>query len=228
LYYQIRRITLRFKVKLIQKHKSSGNVLDIGCGTGEFLKEIRNKNFIVTGVEPNAIARDFARNQNKLLVIDEHEINTISSKKFDIITLWHVLEHVSDLNLRISQVNSLLREDGILIIAVPNSDSWDAREYEKFWAAYDLPRHLYHFNQKSMQNLLLKGGFSLVQIIPLIFDSFYISLLSEKYKTGKSNFFKAILNGFISNLWAMTHNKNYSSLIYIYKLNKNVNQGLKY
>jgi 2-polyprenyl-3-methyl-5-hydroxy-6-metoxy-1,4-benzoquinol methylase len=221
LYYFVRNFTLYSKVRLIKKYKKSGDILDIGCGTGEFLKKINEKGFTVTGVEPGNSARDYAQNQNEIFVIDEKSMDEkLTPSSFDVITMWHVMEHVYNLNSRISQISKLLSENGILIIAVPNSDSWDARYYQKFWAAYDLPRHLYHFNQKDMLLLFQKEGYTLVRTKPMIFDSFYISLLSEKYKNSKSNFLKAFLLGFVSNVWAAMNSNNYSSLIYIYKRNK--------
>jgi 2-polyprenyl-3-methyl-5-hydroxy-6-metoxy-1,4-benzoquinol methylase len=221
LYYLVRNFTLYSKVRLIKKYKKSGDILDIGCGTGEFLKKISEKGFIVTGVEPGNNAREYAQNQNEIFVIDEKSMDEkLTPSSYDVITMWHVMEHVYNLNSRISQISKLLSEKGLLIIAVPNSDSWDARYYQKFWAAYDLPRHLYHFNQKDIKLLFQKEGYTLVRIKPMIFDSFYISLLSEKYKNSKSNFLKAFLLGFVSNVWAAMNSNNYSSLIYIYKRNK--------
>jgi SAM-dependent methyltransferase len=219
LYYLIRKLTLKTKIRLIRKFIISGNVLDIGCGTGEFLKETKRQGYYSIGIEPNSRARDIAMKQNGLFVIEEKEIENLPPHIFDIITMWHVLEHFSNLKSSIYQIQKLLKKNGILVIAVPNSDSWDARHYQKYWAAYDLPRHLYHFNQKSLVNLFHRNGFILVNTKPMIFDSFYICLLSEKYKTGKSNFFKAFMNGLYSNFWAMMNHKNFSSKIYIFKVN---------
>jgi predicted TPR repeat methyltransferase len=211
---------IRAKIRILLKYKTFGNILDIGCGTGEFLNEIEKSNFSATGIEPNTLARNFAISKYNLNVLDENEIDHLAGSNYNIITLWHVLEHVYDINFRIIQIRKLLAEEGILVIAVPNFDSWDAQHYQKYWAAYDLPRHLYHFNQQSINRLFQKHGFSLMKIRPMIFDSFYISIVSEKYKNSKSSFFKGILIGLFSNIWAFMNQKNYSSLIYIFKLNK--------
>jgi SAM-dependent methyltransferase len=140
---------------------------------------------------------------------------------FDVITLWHVLEHVHDLNQRLLKMRELLNPSGIVVIAVPNSGSWDAKHYQGAWAAYDLPRHLYHFTSETIRILAEKYGFSVKNIIPLKWDAFYISLLSEKYKTGSSKLARAILNGFRSNIFASRHKKNYSSLVFILEGPKN-------
>jgi SAM-dependent methyltransferase len=215
IYYIVRKFTIASKIRLIRKYKRTGSILDIGCGTGEFLKVIHDKGFTVKGIEPNINARKFAKDQYGIQVIDENEIKKYSNSKFDVITMWHVLEHVYDLDSQISEIQNLLRENGVLVIAVPNSESWDAKHYGKFWAAYDLPRHLYHFDQKSINLLFQKTGFRVVKIQPMFFDSFYISMLSEKYRTGSTAFLKGFLKGFYSNVWAMMNHQNFSSLIFI-------------
>jgi SAM-dependent methyltransferase len=210
-------LTLKLKIRLIGNYIKSGNLLDIGCGSGEFLKEIQKKSYRVTGIEPNKGARNFAREHYKLNVKDEDEINNLQASIFEVITMWHVLEHVYDLEGKIKQIKHLLSKDGILIVAVPNSNSWDAKQYGKYWAAFDLPRHLYHFESSSIKKLFEKYGFKLVKIKPMFFDAFYICLLSEKYKTGKTNFILGIFIGLISNLFALLNRKNYSSLTYVFK-----------
>lgn len=217
LYYFIRKYSISSKVRLVKKYVKSGKALDVGCGTGQFLNELKNKGFEVTGIEPNNSARKIASDSFGLTVYNEEKINELKKNSFQVISLWHVLEHVKDLNQRIQQLKKLLAPNGVVIVAVPNPDSWDAKHYGKFWAAYDLPRHLYHFNSSSIQNLFKKAGFILIEKRPLYFDSFYISLLSEKYKAGKSNFVKAMFFGLISNFYAMMSEKNYSSVIYILK-----------
>ena len=204
---------------MIKKFKPKGNLLDIGCGTGEFVKEIQKKAFFTMGIEPNLKARTSAIELNKLTVFDKIE-KLPDGIKFDVITLWHVLEHINDLNIILYQIKNLLNRDGLLIIAVPNSGSFDAKYYKEFWAAYDLPRHLYHFDKNSMELLVRKLDFEIVKVKPMIFDAFYVSLLSEKYKTGKSNYFKAFFIGLLSNFRAMLDRDNYSSLIFILKTKK--------
>jgi 2-polyprenyl-3-methyl-5-hydroxy-6-metoxy-1,4-benzoquinol methylase len=217
IYHLIRLYALYSKIRLIKKFIQKGSILDIGSGSGEFLKEIQKKQFIGTGIEPNPSARVYAIEHYQLNIIDETEIKNLNQSKFNVITMWHVFEHVYDLDERIKQIQNLLNENGILVVAVPNAKSWDAKHYGKFWAAYDLPRHLYHFEQATLRKLFQKYGFKLVKTEPMIFDSFYISILSEKYKAGKLNFILGVIKGLISNLRAMIAGKNYSSLTYVFK-----------
>ena len=193
-------------------------VLDVGCGTGDFLLICKTNGWSVVGVEPNSKAKKLTKDKLQTDVIFEN-INEIKSNQFDVITLWHVLEHVPDLDEYILKLKLLLKPNGILVIAVPNYKSFDARYYKNFWAAFDVPRHLWHFSQKSIQLLFSKFNFKLEKVLPMYFDSFYVSLLSEKYKSGSSNFIKAFFVGLYSNLKAISNNE-YSSLIYILKKNK--------
>ncbi len=219
IYQIVREFTIGKKVKFVKRYIKTGQAIDIGCGTGEFLYALSKQNFQTTGIEPNDLARKYAIENYNLNVYTENELDKLESQKYNVISLWHVMEHVYNLNERIEQIKRLLSKDGILIVALPNSDSWDAKYYKKFWAAYDCPRHLYHFNQKSVKDIFSKYGFDVIKIKPMIFDAFYISMLSEKYKTGKSNLVKSVFNGFRSNMYAFFRSKNYSSIIYILKSN---------
>ena len=171
----------------------------------------------MTGVEPNQKAREIAIVKYKVNIIDEAALKVMSKPYFDVITLWHVLEHVHQLEERMQNIKNILNENGILLIAVPDSNSWDAQHYGKYWAAYDLPRHIYHFSKNTLSQLAAKFEFSVEQIVPMKFDSFYISLLSEKYLKGKTNYVKAVLNGFRSNEYARREKMEYSSLIFVLK-----------
>ena len=218
IYKTIRKFTIKKKYSIVRKNSNGNALMDIGCGTGEFLNYCRRMNFDTTGVEPNEKARKFASEEFGLTIFNESKLNEFSPATFDVITMWHVLEHVHALNERMTRINQLLKPGGTLIIAVPDSDSWDAVNYKDFWAAYDLPRHLYHFTQSSLNRLATKNGFSVEKIIPLKFDAFYISLLSEKYFSGKQNYFHAFIRGIRSNLYGRKNENNYSSLIYICKI----------
>jgi ubiquinone/menaquinone biosynthesis C-methylase UbiE len=211
-------------LKLINSFKTADkNLLDVGCGTGDFLLICKNSGWTVTGVEPNVKAKIAAENKLKGKSDSEiySEINQLKSEaQFDVITLWHVLEHVPNLEAYISTLKKLLKPNGVLIVAVPNFKSYDASYYKQFWAAFDVPRHLWHFSKKSIHLLFEKHEMSVVKILPMWFDSFYVSLLSEKYKNVKGNFLKAFCIGLISNIKAIS-TKEYSSLIYILKNAKN-------
>lgn len=219
IYHIIRKRNHEKKYKLIQNLKRKGTLLDIGCATGEFLNYCKNNGWTVIGVEPDGDAQKFAKTQYNLDVFPESLLKETPTNKFDVISMWHVLEHVHLLQQRMEQIKNYLKNDGVVIIAVPNATCKDAEIYKKFWAGYDLPRHLYHFTQKSILELLKKNEFTLIETIPMKFDSYYISMLSEKYKTGKGNLVKAFLNGYKSNRWAKRNNNNYSSLIFVLKKN---------
>lgn len=214
-YKQVRNITLKQKEKLLKRYQQPGKLLDIGCGTGYFLEYCQKKNWFTTGIEPNEHARQQAIDKN---------INTLSSldqldkeEKFDVITLWHVLEHVYDLNEYIKKIKSHLKSQGTLFIAVPNLESYDAQYYKQYWAAYDVPRHLYHFSKNTMKKLLGNHGLKTKEIKPMKWDAYYVSLLSEKYKnSGKINYLRALITAYKSNSYARK-DTNFSSLIYIVK-----------
>ena len=216
-YHVVRNISLNRKLKLINSFTSEDkNLLDVGCGTGDFLQIAQQNDWIVFGVEPNNEARQIANSKTNNSVSDIEQLLEFPKQSFDVITLWHVLEHLPNLEEQVSILKSLLRENGRLIIAVPNYKSYDAEYYKNFWAAFDVPRHLWHFNQESISKLFSKENMEVVERHPMKFDSYYVSLLSEKYKSGWMNIFNAFRIGFTSNLKAKRSGE-YSSLIYILK-----------
>ena len=216
-YHLVRRYSLKQKLKLIEKHSHSGKtLLDVGCGTGDFLKTALNAGWEVQGVEPNERARAIANRKTNNKVDTPGALDNFQDASFDVITLWHVLEHLPNLEQQIKMLSRLLKRDGILIIAVPNFKSYDAKHYKTFWAAYDVPRHLWHFSKDSIKKLFSDIGMTLYQIKPMLFDSFYVSLLSEKYKSGKIKPLKGFYRGLVSNLKAIRSGE-WSSLIYLLK-----------
>ncbi len=213
-YQFVKNFTLQKKVDLINSFGfENKTILDIGAGTGDFLKVCLQNNWTVFGTEPNQQAREIAAKKGIVL---QHDLQAYTSQKFDVITLWHVLEHVENLSEFISQLHNLLSENGKLIIAVPNYKSDDAKYYKEFWAAFDVPRHLWHFSQQSISIIFTTENFFVEKTLPMKFDSFYVSMLSEKYKTGKMNFLNGFWRGFVSN-WKARSTSEYSSLIYILK-----------
>lgn len=218
IYHMVKVYSLKKKVALITKHnRKVGKVLDIGAGTGDFLATAQKKGWDASGVEPNDQARKLAFSKGIYLNGESNAIKKDNS--FDIITMWHVLEHVPDLEFQIHEIQRLLKSEGYLIIAVPNFKSYDAKYYKSFWAGYDVPRHLWHFSKSSIRKLFTAQNFELINTNPMMFDSFYVSLLSEKYKNGKMNYLRAFWIGFLSNVKAF-RNKEFSSHIYILKKRK--------
>ena len=213
-YHFIKRKAIRDKVSLIEYWSvEKGSVLDIGSGTGDFLAEAKQQNWKAVGMEPNEKAKALAK-QKGICIIETYP--ELENHFFDVITMWHVLEHVPDLEFQIKELKRLLKPDGVIFIAVPNFKSYDANHYGKFWAAYDVPRHLWHFSKTAMEKLFAQENLKLNKVQPMWFDSFYVSLLSEKYKSGKMNPFKAFWIGLQSNLKGRK-SLEYSSHIYIFK-----------
>ena len=214
LYHLIKSIALKNKLNLINSlQPNKGKILDVGAGTGEFLSVAKNDGWQTIGVEPSDKAKAIAKSKGVSFVEQTSELENHS---FDVISMWHVLEHVPDLDKQIKELKRLLKPTGTLIIAVPNFKSFDAKHYGKFWAAYDVPIHFWHFSKTAIKLLFEKEEMKLEKVLPMKFDSFYVSLLSEKYKSGKMNFVKAFFIGLQSN-WKANKNFEYSSHIYILK-----------
>ncbi|MCP9199303.1 class I SAM-dependent methyltransferase [Gramella sp. GC03-9] len=213
IYQVVKSYMLDQKAKWIIKEKGSGRILDFGAGTGDFLKKMKSVGWEIEGVEPSSTARNLADKKELNLKSD---LASISKTKFDVISLWHVLEHIPDFENQIKNFSELLDENGILVIAVPNYNSHDCNYYKEFWAAWDVPRHLWHFSRTGLQSKLSELGFSLLKEQPLLFDSFYVSLLSEKHKAGKANYMNALYQGSKSNTKAKSSGE-YSSIAYFFQ-----------
>lgn len=218
IYLAARRLTLNWKYQLLTGFHQEGSVLDYGCGTGEFLHYLKQKNWTVRGVEPSDNARQKASG-----LLDQKvaaSLADIPTQEFRVITLWHVLEHIHELTETIQALKKLLHKDGTIFIAVPNYESADAKRYGKHWAAYDVPRHLWHFSKDTMTQLLNRNDLHVRKIEPMPLDAFYVSMLSEGYKNPGQpkllGLLKAIISGVTSN-FAAASKTNHSSLIYIVK-----------
>ena len=215
LYHWVKVFSIKQKFVLVSRYfSSSKTLLDYGCGTGDFLVYAKKNGVDVKGYEPDEQARKLLSDKHQVLVENTSKIHE-ENKGYDVITLWHVLEHIYDLNKDFSKLTSLLNNDGRVIVAVPNRNSFDAKYYEENWAAYDVPRHLYHFTKKDMQRLAKNHGLIIELKKPMLFDAFYVSMLSEKNKGGFVLW--GVLIGLLSNLSAFLKYKNHSSLIYVLK-----------
>ncbi len=219
LYKVVRKINIREKYAIVESFKKEGNIIDIGCGTGELLNWFKKNNWKTIGVEPNDHARSIAQNIYHLDVKNIDYLKKKTSKRFEVITMWHVLEHVPNVKERINSIKNLLADDGIVIIAVPNIVSFDALFYKEYWAGLDVPRHLYHFSSQSLKTLFEQFNMKIIREIPMKYDAFYVSWLSEKYKNNNFPLIRGILKGIKFNRKAK-RNGEYSSKIYIIKLNK--------
>ena len=216
-YHLVKSFSINQKLNFLEKvHPSKGTLLDIGAGTGEFLAKASKKDWKVFGYEPDLSARKIAIGKGISLA---NSLAEIASNSADVITMWHVLEHVYDYDEQILELKRILKKNGVIIVAVPNFKSYDAHHYKKAWAAFDAPRHLWHFSKTSIKKIFAKHEIDLVDIRPMYFDSFYVSLLSEKYKNGKMNVIKAISVGMLSNIKGMKSGE-YSSHIYVLKNSK--------
>jgi 2-polyprenyl-3-methyl-5-hydroxy-6-metoxy-1,4-benzoquinol methylase len=218
-YVIARTQTIKWKTRIIKKYTQvqPPTLLDYGCGTGDFLTGCKNVGWKVTGVEPSNTAREVAASKSDQPIYAD--ISEIPSSLFDAITLWHVLEHIPNLHDLIENLHSRLKQTGTIFIAVPNRKSWDAKHYKDNWAAYDVPRHLWHFTRQDIEKIMATHSLRVVDTIPMKLDAYYVSLLSEKYqekKLGAITPIKAIVNGFRSNLYGRK-NSEHSSHIYVIK-----------
>lgn len=219
LYQRVRVRTMKQKAAMVKKytHLPSGQLLDIGCGTGTFLHTMQQEGWQVTGLEPDADARAVGKQQYGITSLPSPELFSLKPQSFNAITLWHVLEHVHALHDYMAQIKALMAPGGVLFVAVPNYTAKDARAYGPYWAGYDVPRHLYHFSPAAMKVLAQQHELQIDCMLPMWFDSFYVDMLSSKYKTGKVNYVSAGLHGLASNINAIGNTKECCSVIYVIK-----------
>lgn len=219
LYHIARKVALKSKAKIVKKYttKKSGLLLDIGSGTGYFLNKMREKKWVVTGIEKSEDARLFAKQKFNIDCQNSEYLYNISPKTKDVISMWHVLEHLEHLNTVMEHLHKILKDDGTLIIALPNKSSFDAEFYKEHWAAYDVPRHLWHFSPNDFKYLIERHQFELIDTKPMHFDTFYISMLSEKNKGTVLGSLVGLVRGGIFFLKSLNNKKRSSSLTYILK-----------
>ena len=216
-YKFLQKFNLNYKKNIIKNEIGTHlKILDYGCGAGEFVKFIENK-YTTFGFEPNKNARNFAKQKSeKTVFISNPELTEIENESLDAITLWHVFEHIEEREKYLKIFHDKLKPNGLLIIAVPNHTSYDGKKYKEFWAAYDVPRHIWHFSKSGMEKLMKNENWKIRKIKPLLLDSYYISMLSEKYKKNPLFWLFGAIHGAISNFKA-SKTGEFSSLIYISK-----------
>lgn len=215
LYHFARSIMLNRKFRFVERANNSkkGSVLDYGCGTGFFPAKMKQKGWQASGIEQDSDARKFANDNLKIDAFDKNHLNNIEESAFDVVTMWHVMEHIYNPDLFLKKINRIVKKGGKFIVAVPNFESYDAKLYREYWAAIDAPRHIWHFTTNTAKIMIEREGFKLEHTDFLPFDSFYISLLSEQLKTGKTNWFKGLSNGFKGYTRSRKDPKNSSSIV---------------
>ena len=220
LYQIVRKIAIRSKTKLLVKTIKPKSHLDIGCGTGEFLKSCKDRGVNVTGIEPSESARKMAINNYGLDIKENTDLNQFDNNTFDSVSMWHVLEHIYNIHETVNSLSKILKNDGVAIVAVPNHKSYDSKYYKKYWAAWDLPIHINHFCPETIERLFKTNGFTLEKKIGMKYDAFYVSILSNEYKNGMKQYLKGFVIGLISNILAYLKIYEFSSTIYIFRNHK--------
>ena len=218
-YESIKAINLKNKYKMATAGKTIGTLLDIGCGVGDFIHFAEQKGWLCTGVEPSEEAKEIAKKRIKGDIITSEALEQLPNESFDVITMWHVLEHVDDIKWQIAQLQRLIKENGRIIIAVPNYKSYDSQYYKEKWAAYDVPRHLYHFNKEVIAKIFKTNGLTLIGTEKLKWDAYYISYMSEQYRHHTLPLIKGAYRGFVSNCKARK-TKEWSSKVYVFEKQK--------
>ena len=219
IYHLVRRFMLARKASLVMRASKlkKGTLLDYGTGTGYFADAMKHRGWTVKAIEKSSSAREFAKKNFGLEVERESALKTYKDGAMDVVTLWHVMEHLEDLNGMWQTFHRILKQQGVLIVAVPNPDSYDARKYGEWWAAYDVPRHLWHFTPSVMQQFGVKHGFILEERYPMPMDAFYVSMLTEKYKGSRMPFVKGLWTGACAWLHSLGKKERSSSMIYVFR-----------
>lgn len=218
-YEAVKSVNLKHKIAIATQGKLPGRLLDIGCGVGDFLHFAEQNGWQCTGAEPSDDASSIAKKRIKAEIMLPKDLKKLPDESFDVITMWHVLEHVSDLQWQVNQLNRLLKKGGRLVVALPNFRSYDAQYYKDKWAAYDVPRHLNHFSQDSIAKIFNINGLIQNQTQKLVWDAFYISFLSEKYAQKSLPLLRGAFRGLISNVTAQKSGE-WSSLVYVFEKQK--------
>ncbi len=216
IYETVKSINLKKKYKIAANKHEAGKMLDIGCGVGDFIQMMEKKGWDCVGVEPSEQAKSIASKRIKAKMINPEQLAELKGEEYDLITMWHVLEHVENLKEEIGQLERLLKKGGKLIVAVPNFKSYDAQYYNTHWAAYDVPRHLNHFCKESIVKIFKKTSLDLIGYDMLIWDAYYISYMSELYLRHRFPMIKGAFRGLVSN-WKARNSGEWSSKVYVFE-----------
>lgn len=216
IYERVKTVNLKHKYKLATKGLGKGKLLDIGCGVGDFLHKLEAHGWHCVGVEPSEDAKAIARKRTNAELLESVDLNRIPDNYFEVITMWHVLEHVDELKWQVEQLQRLISNEGRIVIAVPNFKSYDAQFYKEHWAAYDVPRHLNHFNRQSISKIFSTNGLKLVKTDKLKWDAYYISYMSEQYMRHNLPLVRGVYRGWLSNIKARRSGE-WSSMVYIFE-----------
>jgi 2-polyprenyl-3-methyl-5-hydroxy-6-metoxy-1,4-benzoquinol methylase len=215
IYEAVKTVNLKNKLRMATHGIENGKILDIGCGVGDFLFKAKQSGWKVTGIEPSPNASKIASHKLQSQILLPSQISSLEDESFNLITMWHVLEHVDDLNAQIKELHRLLKPNGRLVLALPNFMSYDADYYKDKWAAWDVPRHLNHFCRSSMDSVF-SSSWKKENVEKLLWDSYYISFLSEQYEGHSLALLRGVFRGFVSN-WKAKKTGEYSSLVYFYR-----------
>ena len=216
IYEKVKKTNLKYKYKLATKGLDIGKMLDIGSGVGDFLHTAESHGWQCIGVEPSEDAKNIARQRTKANLIESAEIENLPDQMFDVITMWHVLEHVDNLRWQVEQLQRLIKPKGRIVIALPNYKSYDGQYYKEKWAAYDVPRHLNHFNRTTIVKIFNTNGLKLISTDKLKWDAYYISYMSEQYKLHQFPLLRGAIRGWLSNIKARRSGE-WSSLVYLFE-----------
>lgn len=216
LYEKVKKVNLKHKYELATKGLTTGKLLDIGCGVGDFLHSAEAHGWQCIGVEPSEEAKAIASQRTTANILSSIEQESLPDESFDVITMWHVLEHVDDLRWQVAQLQRLIKPNGRIVIALPNYKSYDGQYYKEHWAAYDVPRHLNHFNRTTIAKILKTNDLKLVTTDKLKWDAYYISYMSEQYKIHKLPLVRGVYRGWLSNMKARRSGE-WSSVVYIFE-----------
>lgn len=216
LYERVKKVNLKHKYQLATKGLQTGKLLDIGCGVGDFLHTAEEKGWQCIGVEPSEEAKAIAGQRTKAELLASEDLEQLPDASFDVITMWHVLEHVDNLRWQVAQLQRLIKPQGRIVIALPNYKSYDGQFYKEHWAAYDVPRHLSHFDRKTIAKILTYNNLKLIKTNKLKWDAYYISYMSEQYKIHNLPLIRGAYRGWLSNMKARRSGE-WSSVVYIFE-----------